>query len=634
MADSFILTDGTWSQELIYSAGVQTKYRATYGASVQMSAPDVLMHTPDFGESLPVRGIDSDRMAAFNMHLLPDTNWDNIYNSIAAIKRKVDGAHSQALRYWTDGDVSRVVLRVQLDGATNYTDIPVKFGLVDDSGSFYTPVDILNQLARNVGIILTVAPYGEGVAIPLRNDLPSSPHFIEDSNSDGIADGVTNTGGGFGWSTLATGNGGMMGGRYQSCTAFSGASTLSAEFDAVTIAISTSIVAYFICLVDTGFDPARLILQDGAGTIIQSKTLHPADSGGVSSASYTDGDGNTWYKIELSGTNSGAANCSLRWERNASDDTGLGCLLLIDAVYLETGQTAVPNAWCSTSDIENRYDPTSANEERINYLDFWGIPGDSDALVQYTVTHTTTSADAIIISNTADKGDSLIQQIQYWIEDSELSTGASIDWTNQTGTGTSADSYQQLILPSVLDRTAATMTNGDELRKTPLRVFAGVYMTTTNPGLRMQVGATWTDYKTVSTANTWELIDYGIIIPSHADVEYPTSSSLGVTLDSDNASPGTIRVDFIIVIPADNFMTIAPDPSGTIWYVDGKNNNVNNSDRVAWGYLGDIGKLKSGNRSNRLTFFMHTGELFDLTNTMAISGINVTPRTRHLLGTQ
>jgi hypothetical protein len=53
MADSFILTDGTTSFELVYDAGTQDDYKLEYGTRVQLSEPAVLMHSPDDGESLP-----------------------------------------------------------------------------------------------------------------------------------------------------------------------------------------------------------------------------------------------------------------------------------------------------------------------------------------------------------------------------------------------------------------------------------------------------------------------------------------------------------------------------------------------------------------------------------------------------
>jgi len=191
MAYSVKLSDGTTSYEFVYNPSSQTDYKMYYGMRVDMGEPQALWHSPDNDERKLIRLVDQPGTIYITQTVKGGGAWNNVINNIADIRRMIN----QAARYQTSGDVNKVYCRIQPTGATNYTDYEVIYGRVDDSGSYYKSVDVTNTEATGVILELNVRAYGEGAPIPLRNDLPSSPHFLEDSNSDGLADG---------WSAVGT----------------------------------------------------------------------------------------------------------------------------------------------------------------------------------------------------------------------------------------------------------------------------------------------------------------------------------------------------------------------------------------------------------------------------------------------
>lgn len=639
MADSFALTDGVTTIELVYDSASQSEYRLRYGASIQLAEPDVLMHNPDFAESVPVRGVDQNRTAFFNLHLLPNTDWDTIHNSVTAVKRMVDGANSQALRYWTDGDVNRVVLRVQLDGMTNYTDIPIKIGVVDDSGSYYTPLAILNKIGDNVGVILTVGPYGEGASIALANAIASSPHCVEDSDSDGIANGwfVTGTP-----TTTIDTTAWLIGGKSQKVVT-DNSTTEGINTPTATLAISSALVAYVWIYIETGGDQVQPILRDGAGGVVDSALLTETDSGGVSDKTAVDEAGNTWYRVPLTGTNSGNANAYIEIRRQTGDASAI-TTYYCDGAYIAIG-AAVPDAWCGTLAIENQYAPTVA-EANINYWDTWGIPGDADALVDLTLASSTGQGFGFYGFSYFD-GVLPAASTVHWIESENMSKTTATTATETTG-GDGVDAHYWNLPSGQTSGLFFGNVDWDYLRYSPTSIHAVFRASDSATTIQARIGTDetgipggvtlWTGEAVgIKNTNTWEIVDLGV--PNLTELQ-GTGVLLVLELTITKISASTAFLDGLFVLPTAHELTYCEIDKygGSVvttytFYTEGGNRVIRaTSDKFLQPTLGDLWHVKSGNISTRFVFvFVGQDKEYDLGTGVDIVPV-ITPRTRHLLG--
>ena len=394
-------------------------------------------------------------------------------------------------------------------------------------------------------------------------------------------------------------------------------------------------------------------LTDGSDVTIQAKTFNPTTPTGYDK-SYVDSTG-TWYRYSVSGTNVNA-NFRLYITRTAALATKVSTFV-VGGAYLQTGTTTAPDAWCSTSAIYNRYDPVSANPERINYVDVWGVPGDSDALVKTAVTLGSVSRTTIIASRHTD-GEILAANIDHWIESDELTTtSASGTWS--TGTGTSDNHYQRFTeggSPGTNSRAYISLTdsNARALLKYPRRLFAVARASSTTSqfvGVVYAAGeATSLTDKTktsdtgtaVQTVNTWELIDLGLIngyglLPSSPPSDSDQEVSLNVYVQSAPSS-STNDIDALLLpVLGDEFV---------VWV--GKENTRSSGGEIVFdGTAKAVVSAASGiyeqtpgglwyaapGKMNRYVFsVVGSSGANTLADTMSVS-FTVYPRTRHLLGT-
>jgi len=649
MPYSVKLSDGTTEYEFVYNPSSQTDYKMYYGMRVDTGEPEALWHSPDSDERKLIRLVDQPGTIYITQTVKGGGAWDSVINNITDIRRMLN----QAARYQTHGDVNKVYCRIQPTGTTNYTDYEVIYGRVDDSGSYYKSVDVVNTEATGVILELNVRPYGEGEAITLRNDLPSSPHFLEDSNSDGLADG---------WLAVGTPTTGisvaryLIGGKSQQITTNS-SSNQGIRSGLVTASSSSTAVAYVWLqgLTSGGLfgDTVTINLTDGSDVSIQSKTFNPTTPTGYDK-SIVDSNG-TWYRYVVSGTNVNA-NFRLYITRTAALATKISTFV-VDAAYLQTGTTTAPDAWCSTSAIYNRCDPVSANPERINYVDVWGVPGDSDAVVKTSVTLGSVSRTTIIASRHSD-GEILAANIDHWIESDELTTTSS-SGTWSTGTGTSDNHYQRFTKggsPGTNSRAYISLTgsNARALLKYPRRLFAVARASSTTSqfvGVVYAAGeATSLTDKTktsdtgtaVQTVNTWELIDLGLIngyglLPSSPPSDSDQEVSLNVYVQSAPSS-STNDIDALLLpVLGDEFV---------VWV--GKENTRSSGGEIVFdGTAKAVVSAASGiyeqtpgglwyaapGKMNRYVFsVVGSSGANTLADTMSVS-FTVYPRTRHLLGT-
>jgi hypothetical protein len=623
MADSFKVTDGVTEIELIYAGGSQEDYKLQYGTRVSVPEPAVLVHQPDDGESQPIRAVDRDREVYLTMNV-PGDDWDAVIDAVTRLKRLVDGAHSQALRYWTIGDVDRVVLRVQKDGSSRYTDLPVKWGFVDDSGAYHTSIQ--TEIGWQIVVMLVVAPYGEGAPIALRNDLASSPHFIEDSNSDGLADGWTIIGGSGALNTTYY----LVGGQSQELTVTSsGAQYINS--DTVTASTSSDGVGYiWICEPTGTADPVTIRLLNGSNGTISFETFDPAAPADYDKTAIGAG-GEAWYRYSVTGNNGGTSGLRIQVIRGSGDASAAGTYYL-DAAYLEVDQTVVPDAWCSTSSIENRYDPTSTDEARINYIDIWGVPGDSLARISQTI-DAGTAYDFMIVSVAPDVFGNPNQFSGSLHREGEdcivLSTDSGdITWFSAKSTpsdaSSSAGEYGRFTVQS-----GATANGYIPLSAknnfTGYRVFARARISNTALKVYMKNN----DYVTFSSAGNWEVVDFGYMAPT--DASFDSANLDGEIYIEPTATGYYIDIDDFVLFPAGDEQFILIN-HGTVLdlYLDDRKLAVTSNENIYYNFIGSLFYANFAT-CNRFVYMSYNETVYSLNTTYDVT-FTITPRSRHLLG--
>lgn len=333
MATTFQLLYQQVALGLIYNASTQPEYAAMYGIQLGTGQPEIIYHQADNGARQPVYASDPNGQGFFTMDVTDSTiNWDNIANNVARLKRTTSGAYSHAIRGSIYEIADDVTLRVQLDGATNYVDWRVTGGFIDDRGAYLDSVAAINTRARGVVFYLETAPYGEGARIYLHNELPPSPHMLFAGSTAGLAEGLTLIGSPASYSLSKQ--------RYiiEQSQEITVNSTGKEGFQFATISASIGVTAIASVYVSpaTSADDLTIILTDGSGTTIQSKTLTYNDGGGVASLTYTDPNGYTWYKVVVTGTNA-AADFILQAYR-ASGDAVAQSTYYFDLGYFDTGR--------------------------------------------------------------------------------------------------------------------------------------------------------------------------------------------------------------------------------------------------------------------------------------------------------
>jgi hypothetical protein len=267
------------------------------GMAISQDKPDVLKHMPDSGEGRFVRYEDGDRLASIPLRVMDGGNdsQDTLLNNIAELERWT----KEAFRYEIDDNTNKVQLKIQRDGATNATVHTLKGGWKDDSAAHYSPDNVTRYDARPVMLYCMLTPYGEiETAITLQNDLASSPHFVEDSDADGLADGWNEQTGASVTPSINT-TSYLMGGQSQqvACTAQN-----AGLYSDTVVNSGDDAVGYAWLRVTVGESVwCRLYDVDGA-SVIQGFVLDSTDSNSVSDRTIKDNAGNTWYRVSMSGS--------------------------------------------------------------------------------------------------------------------------------------------------------------------------------------------------------------------------------------------------------------------------------------------------------------------------------------------
>ena len=313
MAETFKLIEENTGREIDLVASASQTDIKTLRQRIQAFESDVLMHKPDDGHDVPVRLKDPPIEGFFELLIpvSPGSAWDTPQDTITQLKRWVDGADQQAFKAYSYDEGNRIKLKGALSGQDDYAYHTVMWGFVDDSEAYYNAASNRNFQANPVTVYLKLEPVGIGDPILLRNDLPSSPHFIEDSNSDGLADG---------WLLSST-----------SLTPTLNTSfwVIGGQSQKLTGAISNMKSGTVLC--DAGYgimaqvwgyasdtDNGSIMIYDGSDTVAAtpSKGTNSTDA----DATFTDLHDNTWYRATIFGVNA-AANAYLRLNVNSTTNS-------------------------------------------------------------------------------------------------------------------------------------------------------------------------------------------------------------------------------------------------------------------------------------------------------------------------
>ncbi|MCP5016117.1 MAG: hypothetical protein GY938_12730 [Ketobacter sp.] len=640
---------------MIYDSASQAQYQHQKGMQVNGEVSPQF-HVPANDQPQLTDLLPGHQRFFFRLNI-QGSDVDNTLNKLTELSRPIDGTDQQAGRFYIDGDVEQVRLKMQPDGATNTTYYNVVFGHIDALNGLFSEVGEDNGIVMNGRVDLTCEPLGEGDSIALRNDLASSPHFIEDSNSDGLADGLTS----FGAPTLSIGTGRQLIGSHQRMDT-DAATAQGFDTDTVTCGAGVDVVAYFWVYEGSSLnDPLTLLVIDGGSNIL-GQTDHLGGAGNPTGydKTATDDQGGVWYRYSFAVTTV-AANVRMRVNRTLANATAARPYL-VDGFYLEIDQTVIPNAWCSSSSLENRNDTaTGATESQINYIDVWGIPGDAPAILQTQNDMTgggVTQSDYIMAMQTDGKHN--VAGVKHWVENNggivyALLPGEGTQITNAAPARTAGD-YLRHTAPAsdvVVTATADPYSLVEEAAAffaSPRRVFAIIRCSSASSTIEIAntyYGSVSSEPVSVNATNTWELRDLGLITPAPFDsvLEYTTAvGAAGIDFEVSNVANATFDIDAIMFLPVSaGFMMGAATGAinsalVTPLYTIGKTQEFFSGNSPAINSTnGDVWTVASGERMTRMIFVTHD-VLFSGSYGMEILDtweftLTITPRTRHLLGT-
>lgn len=627
--------------ELIYDAASQTEYKQLYGFSLGSEAPDVLYHTPDNGSPVPVRANGRNRTIFLKFHVPEQSGWDDVLNPVTKLKRLVDGPSSQAIRAQTVGDVDVVRVAIKPDGATYTTYFDVIDGFVDDSGAYGSSLAYHNRMAYEITVALTCKPYGYGDSFVLENALVSSAHFLEDSNSDGLADGWFKTG--TGTTTISTNA--LTGHQSQKFTT----SSINAGIFQQLTASGTSAAIYIVARMISG--SAVVVLRNSTAAVnVASVTINSANA----TKTYKDDDGNEWLRIEITNTSIVNGNVYILYVLNGAASA---CEFEVDHAYLQWGTSEAPPAFSSSSALKNCYAPTVATTN-INYLDVWGIPGDAPALITTKLTYDYTSGEqAETVMVHGDTDGILPTSEKLVVLESSLFSASIGTWSTVSDATYTGGSALQLASASATGRIDYLSTGGrDFVRQfieTPRRVYAvirasssavtfsfSIYLQDLAGNTKLLLSKT--GVTTASSASS-AIVDLGTILYSGiVPASSPDSGTpeLGVQISIANAASQTATVDSIRFMPADpdnNLIFQSATDIGDekqVWLDAAQKKCL--AERVGSyePHLGNAWYLRSGNVMTRRYFTLYggTNDVTVIAHGLSVE-LEITPRTTHLLGT-
>lgn len=621
---------GSYNVPLVYNANNQYAVKARYGGTVTQGEPRPVWHASDEKEPDLVDLIEQNGTAAFGL-IVDGSSIDDVLNAIAAIRVLIDEAAQASIH----GDTDAVTLQLQRNGATNRTAARVVYGHVDDSAAHYTGVSSVNNFAYGVVVYLTLAPSfdranastGVVQGETLKN-MCKQPAFLLEGSTAGLAAGWSTTGSpSVSFNTTYY----LVGVQSQQIN-----STGSGQgIRSTVVANPTGDYVHGYIWVATGGGNLTItfaIKESSFATTVASVSI---DTGAFSGYDRTTvgPDGKTWYRYSLSGTP--ATTTSVGLEVTATE----AGVWVVDAAYLEVEPpSGIPDSWASYYKIENRYDFSTANPDRINHLDVALVPGDAPAQVKIEMDNLSNSATGYVIGYLRPSSYAP-SRLPYW-RDSSLFTKTGT-WAAD-GTGTSGNHYNETTGSGALYYTSAL---DYQMLRRQWRVFGLVYATATTATFQYRIysgasavsGVRLDAFVTASvpsgSTSKWVLLEL-------ATLSFPNllDSSGSVTLSEEVhvvAGGATCRFDALLYMPVDQAIVAEHfDTSAAaqdVYLVDGRLRDTATTLNI---YTSGRIDHVHPRRASRFVFAFY--DAADIEYTLATTAeltTTITPRTRHMLGT-
>ena len=583
MANSIVISDGTTTINLYYNAsGFEMK---ADGNSFGIADHDNVYHTPvdRDGEILVRRRLNNiEWPLALNVMGTDNDDTIDIVNELGRLAE-------QASRYEENRDVDQVYLQIQLDGCSNWTRFDVK-------DIMYNEIAILNyqnirekKLIFDDGFEIEVVthPIGYGAEVELRNEL-KTPGMDEDHNGDLLASNWSLING----DEVATFNttNYLVGVRSQQLDV---GATGDRGIYSDTISFSTlyrgqAFVAYAWVLRVSGTDDITLeVIGDASGSL-------GTDTYDTATITDTDEDGETWYKLVVSGTIVGADNtvyakiyragdagsasaspsASVSVSESASASVSLSpsataspsasessspsaspsataVAFCVDKAYLQFGHSAAPTEWMSSRFVSNHYESTA--EGVVPYINIYGIRGDKPAYPEITVeaADSDTNVQQIRITNSAVKD---VHLFDYYLQ-----------YTGTDDASTTVRSGGSYHTDSITNSTTAwTTVQGTGMAVLPTWTWIGeviamspVYKTDTDDlSVRGNFKFASEDYADnfaevlFTTESSWRLVTSGPIVTPNMGYTNTVNGQAGLQMRYKGAAAdGDAWIDFVLFAP-------------------------------------------------------------------------------------
>lgn len=372
MSHTVKLTDGTTKHtaSLIYDAASQTDYQMRFAEQRRQLGRRGIWHTPDFSESgpEPIGFNTENRLWYLTLTVYSDSRDDQL-NNLNALSRILRSAGDARAGVPLDG----YYIEIQLDSATNWTRYDCKNAYIADESGLYgvlsmSPGHAAAPKANPIIVAVETEPTGYGDIETLRNYC-KTPHFLEDTNSDGLADNWTEIG--TPTTTLDTSVYYVGGQSQKVVTDASGNDGI--ESDTMAAGASQPVIASVAIRLESGSPVAMTLYGDVSGVLVSVDTDDEPDEQRVGD------DGNVWSIYYLRDT-TGAGDSTVKIQVYRLYTGPSAATFYVDRVYCDITADAdtdpLPVAWSSYKIFTNHYDD---DEAHIDYIDVCDIPGDSPA---------------------------------------------------------------------------------------------------------------------------------------------------------------------------------------------------------------------------------------------------------------
>jgi len=542
-------------------------------------------------------------------------------DTLALFERLAD----QARTYESGENVDKVGLCLQLDGATKRTYYNIKDIICNGSS-------LMNTISRKRGdaemqFEIITQPWGYSDEETLCNWV-RTPHFQEGAAGLGSFWNLVSTPTPTFDTTVY-----LCGTQSQRLvTAAAGSQGIVSDAIVCTGYGGMSFVSYVWVIVVSGDDITYSVIGNNSGSLGTATY-------GAATTTTEDSLGNTWSRMDVSGT-IGVADTSLtvRIER-LTGDASAATTFRVDKAYLQvfpTGSPAIPTAWSSYYQADNHYNVAS---EKINYIDVVDVPGDMRAETKYKALLSAAGAGTKVYIG-LDPGP--LRANSYFYDDQDGTADPSGDssggeYYTQTGITTTWGDLGGA-------HTDPSPNNSRYNRKYIL--FARIQNASVNPiyvRSKVQKGSdspfVYGQPVLVAETQDWAVQQVGIVDLSNPEYDEVTSwDYISWDVQAKHTGTGSIFIDFSMIFPI-RFCILSP--TQVYVYLSSLANRayytgVSGISGEAE-LLGQIPELDPG-ESNRIYFIQRAADTNTANNYWPVNGwirfngITYTPRTSTLFG--